>query len=124
MEIHYPPKPPIETIKVTRYALHVTKTTPKAVSDVTNPKHFNTAAEAYDELLEQLTYWLSPFRNDDDPWPTSKAEDWCNRDDEFDALVAWEVTMDNGYSIMLTIYEEEHEYKIDTRPEWKAMTTS
>jgi hypothetical protein len=47
MERHYPPKPPIETIKVKRYALHVTKTK-NSTSDVKNPKYFRHLTKAYD----------------------------------------------------------------------------
>ena len=116
MEIHYPPKPPIETIKVTRYALHVSKTK-NSTSEVADAKYFDNYREAFAQLLHQLTAWLSPFRNDDDPWPVVKADDWEDVSDDFDdAIIAWQVwDEDARHNILLSIYEEEHEYKIDTR---------
>jgi hypothetical protein len=116
MEPHYPPKPPIETIKVKRYVLYVSKTQ-NSTSDVNDPKYFDDYREAFNALLHKLTYWLSPFRNDDDPWPVMKAEDWADVSDDFeDAIIAWQVwDEDAKHNILLSIYEEEHEYKIDTR---------
>ena len=115
MKAHYPPKPPIETIKVKRYALYVSKTK-NSWSEVNNPQYFDNYREAFTELLNQLTYWLSPFRNDEDAWPVVKAEEWDDvSDDHEDSIIAWQVwDEDAKHNILLSIYEEEHEYKIDT----------
>lgn len=106
----------IETIKVKRYALYVTKTK-NSTSDVSDPQYFDTYREAVAQLLHELTYWLSPFRNDEDPWPVVKAEEWDDVSDEHeDSIIAWQVwDEDARHNILLSIYEEEHEYKIDTR---------
>lgn len=116
MERHYPPKPPIETIKVTRYALRVSKTK-NSTSEVADPKYFDNYREAFAKLLNQLTYWLSAVRHSSDPWPRIKADEWDDvSDDHEDSIIAWQVwDEDARHNILLTIYAEEHEYKIDTR---------
>lgn len=116
MEAHYPPKPPIETITVKRYALHVSKTK-NSTSEVADPKYFDNYREAFTELLSKLTYWLSAVRDSSDPWPRIKADMWDDvRDNHEDSIIAWQVfDEDDQHNILLTIYEEEHEYKIDTR---------
>ena len=116
MERHYPPKPPIETIKVTRYALHVSKTE-NSTSVHADPKFFDRYTEAFTELLHQLTYWLSDVRESSDPWPVVRADMWDDVRDNFDdSIIAWQVfDTDDRRNILLTIYREQHEYKIDTR---------
>jgi len=105
----------IETIKVKRYALYVTKTNPRMVSEVLEPKRFDSRTHAFSYLLHELTYFLSPQRDDGDQWPAVKVDKWADRTDDFDdAIVAWEVWGECDNSIFLTIYEEEKEYKIDT----------
>jgi hypothetical protein len=111
-----PRQEPIETIKVTRYALHVSKTE-NSTSLHDDPKFFDRYTEAFTELLHQLTYWLSDVRESSDPWPVVRADMWDDVRDNFeDAIIAWQVfDTDARRNILLTIYREQHEYKVDTR---------
>ena len=109
-------QPPIKTIKVKRYALYVSKTK-NSTSEVADPQYFDKYREAFTELLNQLTYWLSTSHPFEDPWPVVKAEEWDDvSDDHEDSIIAWQVwDEDAKHHILLTFYEAEHEYKIGTR---------
>ena len=110
------PKPPIETVTVPRFVLHVSKTK-NSTSEVADPQNFDNYRDAFTEALKQLTYWLSAVRESSDPWPRVTADSWDDvRDNHEDAIVAWQVFDEEGrHNILLTIYREQHEFKIDTR---------
>jgi len=105
MEAHYKS----HDTKMRKFVLHVSKTK-NSTSEVSDPKYFPTYREAFTQLLHELTYWLSPFRNGDDPWPVVKAEEWDDVSDNFeDSIIAWQVwDEDARHNILLTIYKEWH----------------